>query len=273
MNRFIFYELISLLKLNTDKIFVNEDPYYYTASDGFNLYQLALMAGYQLPKFCYHNKLSIAGNCRVCLVEIDKAVKLVISCSIIAEPEVSFFTNSKMVKESQEAIFEYLLINHPLDCPICDQGGECDLQDQTMVFGSDRGRFYENFKRSVLNKNYGPLIKVILNRCIHCARCTRFLWEIASNDSLIFVNRGIDMQISSYINKFINTELSGNIIDLCPVGALTSKPYAFVARLWELYSIKLIDVMDCTHSNININFRDTSIIRVIPGVNDDLNED
>jgi NADH dehydrogenase (ubiquinone) Fe-S protein 1 len=185
----------------------------------------------QLPRFCYHNKLSIAGNCRVCLVEIDKSVKLVISCSIVAEPDLNFFTNSKLVKDSQEGIFEYLLINHPLDCPVCDQGGECDLQDQTIVFGTDRGRFYEDFKRATVDKNYGPLIKIILNRCIHCSRCIRFLWELAGNDSLIFVNRGSEMQISSYISKFINTELSGNIIDLCPVGALTSKSYAFAARL------------------------------------------
>jgi len=216
---------------NLEKVIINDDIYYFNLEHGFNLYQISLMSDLQLPRFCYHNKLSIAGNCRVCLVELLNSVKLVVSCAVLAEADLGFYTDTKMVKEAQEAIFEYLLINHPLDCPICDQGGECDLQDQTMVFGSDRGRFYENFKKNTENKNYGPLVKVILNRCIHCARCTRFLDEITDDNSLIFVNRGLNMQISSYINKFIKNELSGNIIDLCPVGALTSKPYAFISRL------------------------------------------
>ena len=158
-----------------DVLVINDDYYYFCIEDGLNLYQIALLNNIQLPRFCYHNKLSIAGNCRVCLVEIDQTIKLAISCSLIADKSSNFFTSSKLVKDSQEFIYEYLLINHPLDCPICDQGGECDLQDQVIVFGTDRGRFYEDFKKSVFNQNYGPLIKFVLNRCIHCSRCIRFL--------------------------------------------------------------------------------------------------
>ena len=258
---------------NNNIIYLNDDAYFLNTDDSFNIYQICLLNDLQLPRFCYHNKLQIAGNCRICLVEIEKAVKLVISCSVIAESKILIFTDTKLVKDSQEIIFEYLLINHPLDCPICDQGGECDLQDQTILFGTDRGRFYEPFKRAVENNNYGPLIKVILNRCIHCARCTRFLWDIAGSDSLIFVNRGQNMQISSYILKFINNELSGNIIDLCPVGASTSKPYAYVSRLWEISDLYYVDIMDNNHSNINIQFRGLTILRIIPRINEFLNED
>jgi len=162
-------------ELGKDLLYINDAPIHFDVDDSLNIYQLCLLNDLQLPRFCFHNKLSIAGNRRICLVEIEKITKLVISCATLAEIKSEIFTDTKVVKESQEAIFEYLLVNHPLDCPICDQGGECDLQDQVMIFGTDRGRFYESFKRSVENNNYGPLIKVILNRCIHCARCTRFL--------------------------------------------------------------------------------------------------
>lgn len=223
--------MLTINKKEETKIFINDYANYYNELDGFNLYQLCYIADWPLPRFCYHEKLSIAGNCRVCLVELEDTTKLILSCATLPKPDLSIYTDTSPVKDSQEAMFEYLLVNHPLDCPICDQGGECDLQDQSIAFGSDRGRFYEEFKRCVEDRNYGPLIKTVLNRCIHCSRCTRFLDEIAGSSSLIFVNRGIDMQISSYIEKFINTELSGNIIDLCPVGALTSKPYSFMSRL------------------------------------------
>lgn len=263
--------IISWVK--SSKIFINDDPRFYDEARGFNLYQICLIEDFPLPRFCYHEKLSISGNCRVCLVEEEGITKLILSCATLPKPDLSIYTDSELVKDSQEAMFEYLLVNHPLDCPVCDQGGECDLQDQTIAFGSDRGRFYEDFKRSVEDKNYGPLIKTILNRCIHCSRCTRFLDEIAGNDSLTFVNRGMDMQISSYIEKFINTELSGNIIDLCPVGALTSKPYAFLSRLWETESLKFIDIMDALHSNIEVHTWESKILRITPEINDWLNDD
>jgi len=222
---------INLNKIGlTNKLYINDDLCFYNEGWGFNLYQLCLIYDFPVPRFCYHEKLTIAGNCRVCLVELEDTTKLILSCSNLPKPDISIYTDTEAVKDSQEVIFEYLLINHPLDCAVCDQGGECDLQDQTIAFGSDRGRFYESFKRSVEDYNYGPLIKTILNRCIHCSRCIRFLDEIAGDDSLVFINRGINMQISSYIKKFINSELSGNIIDLCPVGALTSKPHSFLSR-------------------------------------------
>ena len=263
----------NIIKNINKKILINDNIYFYNENNDFNLYQLCLIYNYSLPRFCYHEKLTIAGNCRVCLIEVEDTTKLILSCASLPKPDLSIYTDTQLVKDSQEVVFEYLLINHPLDCAICDQGGECDLQDQTIAFGSDRGRFYEDFKRSVKDYNYGPLIKTILNRCIHCSRCTRFLDEIAGNDSLIFVNRGIDMQISSYIKKFINTELSGNIIDLCPVGALTSKPYSFLSRIWESTNFKFIDIMDSMHSNIEIHTREAEILRITPEINDWLNED
>jgi len=193
------------------------------------MFQACLEKKIYVPRFCYHVALKIAGNCRMCLIEEKSSIKPVASCAVSIVNGMSIFTQTEMVKKAREGVIEYLLINHPLDCPICDQGGECDLQDQTLVFGADRGRFYE-LKRSTPNKNFGFLVKTYLNRCIHCARCTRFLQEVAGVDDLGLLGRGLKSEISTYVDVFIKSELSGNIIDLCPVGALTSKPYAFKAR-------------------------------------------
>jgi NADH dehydrogenase/NADH:ubiquinone oxidoreductase subunit G len=182
-----------------------------------------------IPRFCYHDKLSVAGNCRMCLVEVEKSPKPVASCAMPIANNMVIFTDTPLVKKAREAVLEFLLINHPLDCPICDQGGECDLQDITLNYGSDRSRFFE-FKRGVEDKECGPIIKTIMTRCIHCTRCIRFVSEIAGTDYLGTLGRGENTEIGTYINKFIKTELSGNLVDLCPVGALTSKPYAFSAR-------------------------------------------
>jgi NADH dehydrogenase/NADH:ubiquinone oxidoreductase subunit G len=211
------------------KFSIDDDLFLFHDNE-FSIFQACLVNGIYLPRFCYHNKLKIAGNCRICLVEDPKSLKPIIACASLINNEQEVFTQTSLVKLAQEGVIEYLLINHPLDCPICDQGGECDLQDQTMVYGSDKGRYYELKKRSIENVNYGPLIKFTLTRCIHCARCTRFLSDIAGYNFLTFVNRGYFSQISAYVDGFLTSELSGNIIDLCPVGALTSKPYAFTAR-------------------------------------------
>jgi len=186
-------------------------------------------AGIDVPRFCYHEKLSVAGNCRMCLVEVEKSPKPVVSCAMPVAKGMVIYTNTPLVKKAREAVLEFLLINHPLDCPICDQGGECDLQDETLNYGSDRGRFFE-FKRSVEDKECGPIIKTIMTRCIHCTRCVRFSAEIAGQEVLGSFGRGDDTEIGTYVQSFIKTELSGNLIDLCPVGALTSKPYAYTAR-------------------------------------------
>lgn len=194
----------------------------------FTIFQACLDKKIYVPRFCYHVALKIAGNCRMCLVEEKSSIKPVVACAITIMNGMSIYTNTELVKKAREGVIEYLLINHPLDCPICDQGGECDLQDQTIVFGADRGRFYEN-KRAVINKNLGFLIKTFLNRCIHCARCTRFMNDLGGTEFSL-LGRGLHTEISLYTKEFITSELSGNIIDLCPVGALTSKPYAFRAR-------------------------------------------
>ena len=185
--------------------------------------------GIDVPRFCFHERLLIAGNCRMCLVEIEKSPKPVASCTLPVMEGMKVFTRTPLVKKAQESVLEFLLLNHPLDCPICDQGGECDLQDQAMLFGSDSGRFYE-YKRGVEDKNCGPLVKTIMTRCIHCTRCVRFATEIAGISDLGTTGRGRKTEIGTYVQKLIRSELSGNIIDLCPVGALTSKPYAFTAR-------------------------------------------
>jgi len=186
-------------------------------------------AGVSIPRFCYHEKLSVAGNCRRCLVEIQKQPKPIVSCARPVAKGRIVFTDSPLVKKARESVLEFLLINHPLDCPICDQGGECDLQDETLAFGSDRGRYFD-FKRSVEDKECGPIIKTIITRCIHCTRCVRFSTEVAGKEIRGSFGRGEDTEIGTYVNSFFKTELSGNIVDLCPVGALTSKPYAFKAR-------------------------------------------
>ena len=205
--------------------------------------------GIEIPRFCFHERLSVAGNCRMCLVEVEKSPKPQASCALPVMNNMKIFTDTPLVKKAREAVLEFLLINHPLDCPICDQGGECDLQDQAMIYGSDSSRFYE-YKRGVENKNIGPLVKMIMTRCIHCTRCVRFMSEVAGLGDFGTTGRGNSTEIGTYIEKNLNSELSGNIVDLCPVGALTSKPYAFKARPWELTSFDTIDISDGLGCNI-----------------------
>jgi NADH dehydrogenase (ubiquinone) Fe-S protein 1 len=204
------------------------NDFQYKIDNNYTLIQACLKNGVDIPRFCFHEKLAVAGNCRMCLVEDLKQLKPVAACAVSISNS-SFYTNTVKVKKARESVLEFLLANHPLDCPICDQGGECDLQDQSLVFGSDRGRFYE-FKRSVEDKDCGPLVKTIMNRCIHCTRCVRFSQEIAGINMLGVTGRGSNMEIGFYIENLLKTELSGNVIDLCPVGALTSKPFSFTAR-------------------------------------------
>lgn len=226
-----------------------------------------------IPRFCYHRKLSIAGNCRMCLVEVVGNRKLVASCAALVFNNINILTNTSRVRKSREGVLELLLYNHPLDCPICDQAGECDLQDITMKFGSDRGRFYELEKRAVSDKYCGPFIKTSMNRCIHCTRCVRFGIEIAGSNFLGTTGRGVNMEIGTYIDSFEDNELSGNIVDLCPVGALTSKPYSFTNRPWELKSIESLDLMDSFASSIRADCYGNSIVRLLPKIDDSLNEE
>jgi NADH dehydrogenase (ubiquinone) Fe-S protein 1 len=228
--------------------------------------------GIDIPRFCFHERLLIAGNCRMCLVEIEKSPKPVASCALPVMEGMKVFTNTPLVKKAQEGVLEFLLLNHPLDCPICDQGGECDLQDQAIFFGSDSSRFYE-YKRGVEDKDCGPLIKTIMTRCIHCTRCVRFSTEIAGVPELGTLGRGTHTQIGTFISKGLSSELSGNMIDLCPVGALTSKPYAFKARSWELQNINTIDITDSCGSNIVVSIKGNEVMRVLPRLNEDINEE
>ena len=220
-------------------IFINKKKY--TLPKTYTVFQACQQANIDIPRFCYHDKLSIAGNCRMCLVEIEKSPKPVASCATPLMPNMNIFTDSPLIKKARESILEFLLINHPLDCPICDQGGECDLQDQTLQYGSDHSRF-SGKKRSVENKNLGPIIKTIMTRCIHCTRCLRFTSEIGGLEILGTTGRGQKTEIGTYLKIFIKSELSGNLVDLCPVGALTSKPYAFIARNWELKKYESFDI-------------------------------
>ena len=228
--------------------------------------------GVYVPRFCYHERLNVAGNCRMCLVEIEKAPKPIAACAFPVSSNMRIYTDTPMVQKARENVMEFLLLNHPLDCPICDQGGECDLQEQAMIFGSDRSRFFY-VKRTVGDKNCGPLVKTIMTRCIHCTRCVRFFQDIAGQEDLGTTLRGSDTEIGTYVGKILNSELSGNVIDLCPVGALTSKPYAFTARPWEIKTVETIDVTDSVGANIKINFKETEILRVLPSLNDSLNEE
>lgn len=252
-------------------IYINDKKYEVSNTD-YTLLQFCENLGHSIPRFCYHEALSIAGNCRMCLVELIGASKPVVACSTSLENNMVFYTNNEVVKEMREAVLEFLLINHPLDCPICDQGGECDLQDQTMIFGSDRGRFY-GIKRSVEDKYFGPFIKTIMTRCIHCTRCVRYFDEIVGLNSIGTMGRGVNTEISSYISIPLLDEISGNVIDLCPVGALTSKPYAFSARPWELVSYESIDILDSFNSNINVNVKGNIVMRILPKINYNLNEE
>ena len=234
--------------------------------------QACEIAGEEIPRFCYHDKLSIAGNCRMCLVEIEKAPKLVSSCTMPLMEGMSIITNSEKVNAGRKGVMEFLLINHPLDCPICDQGGECDLQDQAMYYGFDKSRYSEN-KRAVDNKNMGPLVNTIMTRCIHCTRCVRFATEVAGVPEIGAIGRGENMQITTYLEKSMESELSANVIDLCPVGALTSKPYAFEARPWELKKTESVDVMDAVGSNIRVDTYNWEVKRILPRLNNDINEE
>jgi len=239
---------------------------------GTTIFQACEHAGIEVAHFCYHERLAIAGNCRMCLVDVEKSPKPIASCAMPVADGMVVHTKSAKAVKAQKAVMEFLLINHPLDCPICDQGGECDLQDQAMAYGFDRSRFEEN-KRAVPHKDFGPLVETSMNRCIHCTRCIRFLTEIAGVEELGATGRGEDMEIGTYIERALGSELSANIIDLCPVGALTSKPYAFVARPWELQKAESVDVLDAVGSNIRIDSRGSQVLRVLPRLNEAVNEE
>ena len=240
--------------------------------EGLTVLQACEKAGVEIPRFCYHEKLSIAGNCRMCLVEMEKSPKPVASCAMPAAEGMNIKTNTPFVEKARKGVMEFLLANHPLDCPVCDQGGECDLQDQSMFYGVDKSRFKEN-KRAVPEKYMGPLIKTQMTRCIHCTRCVRFATEIAGVSEIGAIGRGEDMQITTYLEEAMQSELSANVIDLCPVGALTSKPYVFEARPWELKKTETVDVMDAVGSNIRVDTYDWEVKRVLPLINEDINEE
>ena len=239
---------------------------------GMTILQVAELVGIEVPVFCYHPKLSIAGNCRMCLVDVEKSPKPVASCAMPAAEGMVVHTNTPSVEKARKGVLEFLLINHPLDCPICDQGGECDLQDITMQYGPSTSRFAEN-KRAVADKNFGPLIKTHMTRCIHCTRCVRFAEEIAGVPELGGTGRGEHMEIGTYVEKALSSELSGNMIDICPVGALTSRPYAFHGRAWELTSTESIDVHDGVGANIRVDSRSGEVLRILPIRNDAVNEE
>ncbi|MBR0551470.1 NADH-quinone oxidoreductase subunit NuoG [Stakelama marina] len=240
---------------------------------GATVLQACELAGKEIPRFCYHERLSIAGNCRMCLVEVKPGPpKPQASCALPANEGQEIRTDSPMVKAAREGVMEFLLINHPLDCPICDQGGECDLQDQAMAYGKGWSRYDEN-KRAVTEKYMGPIVKTIMTRCIHCTRCVRFAEEVAGVEEIGAIYRGEDMQITSYLEEAVTSELSGNVVDLCPVGALTSKPYAFEARPWELKKTLAIDVMDAVGTNVRLDSRGRQVLRSLPRVNDEVNEE
>lgn len=239
--------------------------------DGITVLQACELAGVEIPRFCYHQRLSVAGNCRMCLVEMERAPKPIASCAMPVGEGMVIKTDTETVKKARKGVMEFLLINHPLDCPICDQGGECDLQDQAMGYGFDRSRYDEN-KRAVKEKYMGPLIKTIMTRCIHCTRCVRFATEIGGVEEIGLLGRGENAEIST-LEKALPSELSGNLVDVCPVGALTSKPYAFTARSWELRKTYSVDALDAVGSNIRIDTRGREVMRVLPRLHEDINEE
>ena len=241
-------------------------------ANGSSVLQACEAAGVEIPRFCYHERLSVAGNCRMCLVEVEKAPKPIASCSYPVAEGMVIKTDTPMVRNGRRGVMEFLLINHPLDCPICDQGGECDLQDQAYSYGSDHSRYAEN-KRAIKDKYLGPLVKTVMTRCIQCTRCVRFATEIAGVPELGATARGENMEITTYVEKALTSELSGNLIDICPVGALTSKPYAFVARPWELRKTDSVDVLDAVGAAIRVDARGAEVLRVLPRPNDEVNED
>ena len=252
------------------KIIVNNKEVEF--EEGMTILQACELAGAEIPRFCYHERLSIAGNCRMCLVEVEKSLKPVASCAMPAVEGMKIKTNTPFVEKARKGVMEFLLANHPLDCPVCDQGGECDLQDQSLFYGLDNSRYTEN-KRQVQEKYMGPLIKTEMTRCIHCTRCIRFATEVAGIPELGAIGRGEDMEITTYLEKSMESELSANVIDLCPVGALTSKPYAFEARPWDLKKTETIDIMDAVGSNIRVDTYGWEVKRVLPRVNEDINEE
>ncbi|TMJ19279.1 MAG: NADH-quinone oxidoreductase subunit G [Alphaproteobacteria bacterium] len=240
---------------------------------GATVLQACELAGKEIPRFCYHERLAIAGNCRMCLVEVKPGPpKPQASCALPAADNQEIFTNTPVVRKAREGVMEFLLINHPLDCPICDQGGECDLQDQALAYGKGHSRYDEN-KRAVTEKYMGPVVKTFMTRCIHCTRCVRFMEQVAGVEDMGAIGRGEDMQITSYLETALASELSGNVVDLCPVGALVSKPYSFEARPWELRKIPAIDVMDAVGTNIRLDARQCEVMRALPRLNEDVNEE
>ncbi|HWH17510.1 MAG TPA: NADH-quinone oxidoreductase subunit NuoG, partial [Allosphingosinicella sp.] len=240
---------------------------------GATVLQACELAGKEIPRFCYHERLSIAGNCRMCLVEVKPGPpKPQASCALPVSDGQEIVTMSETVKKAREGVMEFLLINHPLDCPICDQGGECDLQDQAIAYGRGHSRFAEN-KRAVTEKYMGPVVKTIMTRCIQCTRCVRFAEEVAGVEEIGAIGRGENMEITSYLEGAVTSELSGNVVDLCPVGALVSKPYSFEARPWELRKIPAIDVMDAVGTNIRLDARLREVMRALPRLNEDVNEE
>ncbi|MCB9948524.1 MAG: NADH-quinone oxidoreductase subunit G [Rhodospirillaceae bacterium] len=252
-------------KLTIDGIEIEVEP-------GTSVLQACERLGIEIPRFCFHDRLSVPANCRMCLVEMERSPKPIASCAMPAADGMVIHTDSEITRKARRGVMELLLINHPLDCPICDQGGECDLQDQAVAYGLDHSRFQEN-KRAVKEKYLGPLIKTFMTRCIHCTRCIRFSDEIAGVEELGATGRGEHMEIGTYIERAITSELSGNLIDVCPVGALTSKPYAFAARPWELKKTDTIDVMDAVGSNIRVDSRGGEVMRVLPRLHEDVNEE
>ncbi|MBV1837349.1 NADH-quinone oxidoreductase subunit NuoG [Acetobacter estunensis] len=239
---------------------------------GSSALQACEAAGKEIPRFCYHERLSVAGNCRMCLVQVARAPKPVASCGFPVGEGMQIFTDTETVRKARRAVMEFLLINHPLDCPICDQGGECDLQDQAYGYGSGMSRYHED-KRAVTDKNLGPLVKTVMTRCIQCTRCVRFSTEVAGTPELGGISRGENLEITTYVEKALTSELSGNLIDICPVGALTSKPSAFQARPWELKKTDAIDVMDAVGTNIVVQARGGEVKRIVPRINDEVNEE
>ncbi len=240
--------------------------------NGLSVLQACEEVGLEIPRFCYHERLSIAGNCRMCLVEMERAPKLIASCAMPVGEGMVIHTDNEKVRKARENVMELLLINHPLDCPICDQGGECDLQDQAMAYGGDKGRYTEE-KRTVKDKDFGPIIRPFMTRCIHCTRCVRFTEEIAGTSDMCGAYRGDYAEIGTYVQKAVETELAGNLVDLCPVGALTSKPYSYTARPWELKKTESVDVFDAVGTNIRVDTRGNEVLRVLPRLNEDVNEE
>jgi NADH-quinone oxidoreductase subunit G len=252
------------------KIKINEKEIEF--EKGMTVLQACELADVEIPRFCYHEKLSIAGNCRMCLVEMEKSPKPIASCAMPAVEGMNIKTNTPLVEKARKGVMEFLLANHPLDCPVCDQGGECDLQDQSLYYGVDKSRFAEN-KRDVKEKYMGPLIKTQMTRCIHCTRCVRFATEVAGVPEIGAIGRGENMEITTYLEKSMESELSANVVDLCPVGALTSKPYAFEARPWELRKTESIDVLDAVGSNIRVDTYNWEVKRILPRLNNEINEE